>query len=68
MTNHEIAIATCRTLESNPVYMTLVTRYEQDPNSLTDKEFRLMMDIADAAMPSFEEWSLFTDLGFFEDD
>lgn len=68
MTNNEIAIATCRNLESNPVYMTLVTKYEQNPNSLTDEEFRMMMDIADAAMPSFEEWSLLTELGFIEDD
>jgi hypothetical protein len=68
MTNHEIAINACRNLESNPVYMNLVTRYEQDPNSLSDKEFRMMMDLADAAMPSFEEWSLLTELGFIDDD
>ncbi len=68
MTNHEMAIATARNLESNPVYMSLVTRYDEDPNSLSDEEFRMMMDIADAAMPSFEEWSLLTELGFFEDD
>ena len=68
MTNHEIAISACRNLESNPVYMNLVTRYEQDPNSLSDKEFRMMMDLADAAMPSFEEWSLLTELGFIDDD
>ena len=68
MTNHEMAIATARNLESNPVYMNLVTRYDEDPNSLTDKELQMMVDLADAAMPSFEEWSLLTDLGFFEDD
>lgn len=68
MTNHEMAIATARNLESNPVYMTLVMKYEKNPESLTDKEFQMMMDIADAVMPSFEEWSLLTDLGFLEDD
>lgn len=68
MTNHEMALAVAHNLESNPVYMSLVTRYEENPNSLTDKEFRMMMDLADAAMPSFEEWSLMHDLGFFEDD
>jgi hypothetical protein len=68
MTNHEMAIATARNLESNPVYMNLAMRYDEDPNSLTDKELQMMVDLADAAMPSFEEWSLLTDLGFFEDD
>ena len=68
MTNHEMAIAVASNLESNPVYMTLVTRYEQNPNSLSDKEFRMMMDIVDAAMPLFEEWSLLNELGFFENN
>lgn len=68
MTNHEMAIAIARNLESNPVYMDLAMRYDDDPNSLTDKELQMMVDIADAAMPSLEEWSLLDELGFFEDD
>lgn len=68
MTNHELALAVCHNLESDPVYMSLVTKYEQNPNSLSDAEFRKMMDLADAAMPSIEEWSLLTELGFLEDD
>ena len=68
MTHHEMATAIARNLESNPIYMNLVTRYDENPNSLSDAEFRKMMDLADAAMPSFEEWSLLNELGFFEDD
>ena len=68
MTIHEIAIATARNLESDPVYMSLATKYENNPDSLTDAELSKMIDIAESVMPSFEEWSIMTELGFFEDD
>lgn len=68
MTNNEIILAACRTAESDPVYMSLVTRYDNDPDSLTPAELSMMLDLADAAMPSFEEWSLLTELGFIDDD
>lgn len=68
MTNHEIAIATARTLESDPAYMSLAMRYENNPNSLTDAELSKMIDMAESVMPSFDEWAIMTELGFFDDD
>jgi len=68
MTNHEMAITVASNLESNPVYMALITRYENNPESLTPKEIDLMFSLAESMMPSFEEMSLLNELGFFDED